>query len=209
MLKCGLHKCTSSCHQLLDHSKILCRTVLTQKCVHGHNQSWQCHAGAPLECFKCERDRKEAAKKAQKALEEKLKRDEKIQKYLREVARIDEEMEQITQSIKDARLDSEQKAILAQKQMDLAAARERANKEQDSKQEDPQGIHYGDPQKSSDLPVKKSPQTSPGLATSTPCQHSKLGEILKTAVEHNKSPRRRSGSARRTRKMRTILRSIR
>lgn len=188
MLKCGLHKCTSSCHQLLDHSKVLCRTVLTQKCFNGHNQSWQCHAGAPPACSKCERDRKEAVKRAQRALEEKLKRDEKIQKHLKEVAKVEEEIEQITQSIKDARLDSEQRVILAQKRMDLAAAKERANNKQNSHQKDPLGIYNDDYLKPRNLPFKKSSQTSPGPATSTPGQHSKLREHIKTAVEHNQSP---------------------
>lgn len=188
MLKCGLHNCTSSCHQLVDHSKILCRTVLNQKCIDGHNQSWQCHAGAPPACSKCERDRKEAVKRTQRALEEKLKRDEKIQKHQKEVARIEEEMEQITQSIKDARLDSEQKAILAQKRMDLAAAREQADRAQISHHEGPPGIPNDDPPNPSDLSLKKSPPTSTRPATSTPCQHSKLREILKTTVEHDESP---------------------
>jgi hypothetical protein len=188
MLKCGLHKCTSSCHQLFNHSKVLCRTVLTQNCSSGHNQSWQCHSGAPPACSKCERDRKDAVKRAQRALEEKIKRDEKIQKHLKEVAKVEEEMEQITQSMKDARLDSEQQAILAQKRMDLAAAKERANRTQNSHQEDPLDIYNDNDPKPRNLPPKKSSQTSPGPATSTPDQHSKLREHIKTAVEHNKSP---------------------
>ena len=188
MLKCGLHKCTSSCHQLLDHSKILCRTVLTQKCLNGHGQSWQCHAGAPPACFKCERDRKEAVKRTQRALEEKLKRDEKIQKHLKEVAKVEEELEQIIQSIRDARLDSEQKAILAQKRMDLAAAKERANRAQDPHQEDPLAIYNDGYPNPRNLPPKKSSQTSPGPVKSTPDEHSKLREHIKNAVEHNESP---------------------
>lgn len=187
-LKCGVHKCTSSCHQLLDHSRVLCRTVLTQKCCNGHNQSWHCHSGTPLVCPKCERDRKEAVKRAQRALEEKLKRDEKIQKHLKEVAMVEEEMEQITQSMKDVRLDSEQKAILAQKRMDLAAAKERAKRTQDSHQEDPLGISNDDNPKPRDQPLKQSSQTSLRPVTSTPGQHSKLREYIKTTAEHNKSP---------------------
>jgi SpoVK/Ycf46/Vps4 family AAA+-type ATPase len=188
MLECGLHKCTSSCHQLLDHSRVLCKTILAQKCSNGHNQSWQCHAGAPPTCPKCERDRKEALKRTQRALEEKLRRDEKIQKHLKEVAKVEEEIEQITQSIKDARLDSEQKAILAQKRMDLAAAKERANRTHNSHQEDPLGTHNDEHQNPRNLPPEKPSQTSPRPATSTPAQHSKLREHIKTAVEHNGTP---------------------
>jgi hypothetical protein len=188
MLKCGLHKCASSCHQLFDHSKVPCRTVLTQKCSNGHNQPWQCHAGAPPACSKCERDRKEAVKRTQRALEAKLRRDEKIQMHLKEVAKIEEEMEQITQSITDARLDSDQKAILAQKRTDLAAAKERANRTQSSQREDPLDIHNDDHPNPSNVSLEKSSQTSPGPAASTPDQHSKFREHIKAAVKHTESP---------------------
>lgn len=188
MLKCSLHKCTSSCHQLLDHSNILCRTVLTQKCNNAHNQSWQCHAGAPPACFKCERDKKELVKRTQRAFEEKLKRDEKNQKHLKEVAKVEEEMERITQSIKDARLDSEQKAILAQKQIDLAAAKERANRTQNSPQDDPTTISNDNHSTPRNLPVKNSSKILPALTTSPPGQHSKLREHIKTALKHYESP---------------------
>ncbi|KAK4983645.1 hypothetical protein LTR50_007102 [Elasticomyces elasticus] len=139
-------------------------------------------------CSKCEHDRKEAVKRAQRALEEKLIRDEKIRKHLKEVAKVEEEIEQITQSIKDARLDSEQTAILAQKRIDLAAARERANRTQNADDKDPLGIYNDDHLKPKTLPLNKFLQTSPGLATSTPSQHSKLREHITTAVEHNQSP---------------------
>ena len=188
MLNCGLHKCTSSCHQLLDHSKVLCRTVLTLKCINGHNQSWQCHSGAPPACSNCERDRKEAAKRAQRALEQKLKRDDIIQNHLKEVAKIEDEMEQITQSIKDAQLNSEQKAVLAQKRMDLSAAKERADETRNSHQKDPLGVFKDDHPSSKSLPLGKPSQTSTGPAKSALANHSGLREQIKIAVEHNKSP---------------------
>ncbi|KAK4981137.1 hypothetical protein LTR28_004189 [Elasticomyces elasticus] len=127
-------------------------------------------------------------KRTQRALNEKLKRDEKIRKHLKEVAKVEEEIEQITQSIKDARLDSEQQAILAQKRIDLAAAKERASRTQNADHQDPLRIYNDDHLKPKTLPLNKSSQTSPGLATSTPSQHSKLREHITTAVEHNQSP---------------------
>lgn len=127
-------------------------------------------------------------KRAQRALKEKIKRDEKIRIHLEEVAKVEEEIEQITQSIKDARLDSEQKAILAQKRLDLEAAQERANRTQNSHQKDPLGMYNDDHPTPRNLPLKISSQTSPGPATSTSGQHSKLREHIKAAVEHNSSP---------------------
>lgn len=187
MLKCGLHKCTSSCHQVLDHSTVLCKTVMTQKCDQGHTKSWHCHAGAPKVCPKCERDKKEAMKRTQRALEEKLKRDEKTRRHLEEVAKIEEEMERIAQGMRDARLESEQKAVLAQKQIDLAAAKERANRAQDLHEDDPiatsqNNSHAGNPL------VEKSSKTLVTRTKSNQAQRTKLQEHIKTAVEHNESP---------------------
>lgn len=187
MLKCGLHKCTSSCHQVLDHSKVLCRRVMTQKCNNGHNQSWQCHVGAPPACIKCEHDKKEAIKRAQRDLEEKQKRDEKDRKHREEVAKINEEMERIAQSVKDARLDAEQKSVLAQKRIDLAAAKERANRAQ-AHQDDPiatSNDHHSHPGK---LPVRTSSPAPPAPTKSTQAQQSKLREHIKTVMKHNESP---------------------
>lgn len=188
MLKCGLHICTSSCHQLVDHSNVLCTTILAEMCNNGHNKSWQCHAGVPRTCLICERDKKEATKRAQRAFEEKVKRDEKIRKHLEEVAKIEEEMERITQSIKDARLNSEQNAILAQKRMDLAAAKERANRTQNPPQEDPVAIPNDDTSNPRNPSVNKSSITLLAPTKSTPGQHSKTREHIKTAVEHHESP---------------------
>ncbi|KAF4638063.1 hypothetical protein G7Y89_g15 [Cudoniella acicularis] len=128
LLKCKVHKCTSSCHQIFDHSKIRCMAVLKQNCPNGHKQSWHCYTGStPVSCPKCERERKEAEKKAQKALIEQQKREEQVQKHLKEVAKVQEEIEQITQGMKDARLESEQSSVLAQKKKDLEAIKKLAS----------------------------------------------------------------------------------
>ncbi len=72
--------------------------------------------------------------------------------------------------------------------MDLAAAKERANRTQNSHQEDQPGIYNDDHQNPRNLPLKKPSQTSPRPAISTPGQQSKFREHIKTAVEHNESP---------------------
>lgn len=189
MLKCGVHKCTSSCHQVSDHSAILCKVILTQKCSKGHNKQWKCHETAPEACQKCESDRKDAAKRAQKALEEKQKRDEKIQRHLKEVAKLDEEMERIIRSMEDTRLDSEQKAILAQKRIDLAAAKERAERSQKPQHKNPPSTQNDKQTNPTNLPPQKSsPVPSRPVTTSIPSPHSKLRDHLLDAVKHNQSP---------------------
>jgi hypothetical protein len=190
LLKCGLHKCTSSCHQLFDHSKIRCEFVLTQKCSNGHSQSWICHTGAPPVCRKCENARKQAAKKAQKDLEEKLKRDEKDEKHRKELAKIDEEIAKMTLGMKNLRVDNEQQAVLAQKRRDLEAAKEQlANKAQNLSKGDPLDIDDNKDPAPRNGAAKKLPQmAAPPAAKVTPHRHSNVREYIKTAVEHNKSP---------------------
>ncbi|KAM5494308.1 hypothetical protein MaudMau93_000324 [Microsporum audouinii] len=187
MLKCGLHKCPSSCHQLFDHSKILCQAPLTQKCSNGHSQSWRCHRGAPLACQKCERDRKEALKKAQKALEEKEEREEKARRHQEEVAKLDEEIEEINRKMKEVRLDHERQAILLQKRQDLAAAKDRANMEQAT-------AHQADNSKQASTPTGESlkitskPLPAVKSSPNKPSTRLRVHEHLKSAVEHNESP---------------------
>lgn len=189
MLKCGIHKCTSSCHQLSDHSKVLCKAGLAQQCSSGHKQSWQCHAGPPSTCYKCERDRKESEKRARIAVEEKLKRDEKDRRHQKELERIQEETEQVIRKMKDARLDAEQQSILAQKQKDLEAAKERAAKAKISHQQissSSLGISNNNAPSPGNLPPGQSSSIPPTPKTSIN-QQSEPSQKIQNTVEHNKS----------------------
>lgn len=127
-LNCGIHNCPSRCHQLFDHSKIKCVVVLQQKCSNGHPQTWQCHQKAAGSCQKCEREKREAEKRIQKAAEIQQRRNETIQKHLIKVAKLQADIDLVTQSMKDARLDTEQENVLKQMRKDLAAAQEMVNR---------------------------------------------------------------------------------
>lgn len=111
-----------------------CMAVMKQQCSKSHNQIWHCYQGAsaPVACRKCEKERKEVEKHTQKAVEDQRRRDAKTQKHFREVAKIQEETDRIAQSMKDQRLDVEQGNILAQKRMDLAAAKKMASRPKQS-----------------------------------------------------------------------------
>lgn len=165
-----------------------CETIMEQKCSNSHKLTWRCFQGTPKACQICERERKAAEKKAKKALEDKLRRDEKKQKYLKEIAKIDEEIEQLVQGMKDAGLESEQANILAQKRKDLQAAKERGKKAADVPQR-AVGIENegtsGQPQVKAQT-NKATP--APGIPKSTSQGRSQLRQHTKIAVEHNKSP---------------------
>ena len=75
ILSCGLHTCPSKCHQLHDHSKIKCEFIMDSKCLDGHRNTYKCHEQPRLTCSQCEREKKLAETKKQKALELQQKRD--------------------------------------------------------------------------------------------------------------------------------------
>ncbi|ESZ94905.1 NFX1-type zinc finger-containing protein 1 [Sclerotinia borealis F-4128] len=128
LLKCKIHHCPSSCHQVLDHSKIPCRVILEQKCSKGHTNKSQCHEGSPSSsCSKCEKEKKEAAKQAQKDLDEQLRQDDIRQKHQKELEKVQNKIDKAYQEIQDIQLKSEQVAVLAQKKKDLSVIEGRLN----------------------------------------------------------------------------------
>ncbi|EKD17579.1 NFX1-type zinc finger-containing protein 1 [Drepanopeziza brunnea f. sp. 'multigermtubi' MB_m1] len=200
-LKCGLHKCPSSCHQIFDHSKMKCEAVMNKKCANGHPQSWRCFQGPITACSICERERKLAEKKAKKALDDKLSRDEKMQRHQKEIEKLDEEIEKVVQSMKDMRIESEQAKLLAQKRKDLEAAKQRA-KTSAAMPEDRRPSELD-----AEMPVYRRPKTTscgprstpptntkasgqPAVASQSAFQSSRnqLRNYIEAAIDHNKSP---------------------
>ncbi|KAI9742870.1 MAG: hypothetical protein M1818_003599 [Claussenomyces sp. TS43310] len=187
LLKCGVHTCLSSCHQLSDHSKLPCKAVLNQKCPKGHSQSWTCDSGAaPVICQTCEKETRAAQKKLQKAFEEQQRREESTRKHLKEVANLQEEIDLINENIKATRLSADQKNFLMQKRNDLAAIKEIASRaslppQQDAKTTKNTGVQ---PRKE---PVMKLSEPSDGPRP-TSKKKDTLQKHLKICLNHNSSP---------------------
>lgn len=124
-LSCGIHSCQSKCHQLNDHSKMLCKTVMTSNCANGHAQTWECHGKQPLTCRTCERDAKRAAEKQRKDFELQKKRDAEQQAHDEQMAKIGENLDAHVQAEKDLRLAKEREVALKQKEQDVRDVEER------------------------------------------------------------------------------------
>lgn len=124
MLICGIHKCPQRCHQLFDHSKTKCQSVLKDKCPKGHVKSWKCHETAPLSCHRCERDAKDLLIKQQKALEDQERRDKAEREHAKRMTQLDEELEVKRQVQRDAQLAKQRTLAIEQKKNDIAAATE-------------------------------------------------------------------------------------
>jgi hypothetical protein len=138
-------------------------------------------------CPKCENDKKKAVKKAQRDLDAKMRREANMQKHLKEVARLDEEIAQVTQEMENLRLDKEQRAILTQKQKDLEAAKERANRIKNSPAKDSPSISGDSDPSPRNEGIKKSSKSSTTPEKTTPHRPSNLQEHIKIAVAHSKS----------------------
>jgi len=193
LLKCGAHKCPSSCHQLINHSKIRCTAVLKQPCPKGHSQTWQCDQGAsaPVACQKCEHERKEADKRARKLAQDQQRRDAKAQKHLKDIAKIQEEIDNITQGTKDKILDEEHGIALAQKEKDLAAAKALASKAMNKSPVPRSSAPHSKPD-STAQPASTSTLSNKQIPPSSSIISSNSKKILKdhikTAIVHNLSP---------------------
>jgi hypothetical protein len=124
MLKCGLHKCPSKCHQISDHSRKLCKEILNLKCLNGHDQKWRCHESAPLSCRKCDQEEKDRKRKQTKAFEEQQRRERDQKEHTKRMAEVEEEIERLQQNRRDARLNEDRKKALDQKRKDLAEAKQ-------------------------------------------------------------------------------------
>ncbi|KAF8523225.1 P-loop containing nucleoside triphosphate hydrolase protein [Gautieria morchelliformis] len=125
MLSCGLHPCPSKCHQLYDHSKMKCEFVIDSSCPAGHRKSYRCHEQPDFTCTKCERDKKQAEIKKQKALDRQRKRDAEQLEHAKKLAELDEEIEALRQANQDAQQSQARQNIIRQKERDLEAARTR------------------------------------------------------------------------------------
>lgn len=189
LLKCGVHECPSSCHQLFDHSGIRCMAVLKQPCSKGHSQLWQCDQGAsaPVSCQKCEQERKEAEKRAQKAAQDQQKRDAKTRKHLKEVAKIQEDIDRITQSMKDKRLDDEQEIALAQMKKDLAAAKALTSRIMDESSLPRSSTTRSESNKNSAQPAPSSTSCNQSTSPLGPGRKRVLQDHIKTCLVHNVS----------------------
>ncbi|THH18626.1 hypothetical protein EW146_g2397 [Bondarzewia mesenterica] len=119
ILNCGIHHCTSKCHQLSDHSKMLCEYIMYSKCPKSHQQQWKCHKGPPPSCAKCDREKKVEDKRKQEEFARQEKRDEEQRLHARKLTEIEDQIARERDAIRDVQLAEERKYALEQKEKDL------------------------------------------------------------------------------------------
>lgn len=99
-----------------------CESIISLKCLKGHNQSRKCHENPPNSCKKCDRDTKIQEEKRKKEFALQQKRDADQLEHARKMAELDAKIAAEAQIVRDAQLDEERKSAILQKEKDLEAA---------------------------------------------------------------------------------------
>ncbi|RMZ71440.1 ATPase AAA-type core [Pyrenophora seminiperda CCB06] len=122
MLKCGLHKCPQYCHNLSNHSKIACLTLIKSFCSQNHPMVRKCHEMAG--CRKCEEETRRKAKRRQRDLRLEQEREARQKAYADQLAELQAEIEHEKRLMKGEKDDQERQNVLAQHRQDLEKLRE-------------------------------------------------------------------------------------
>lgn len=118
-----MHRCPQHCHQLHDHSKMLCEHILEFKCVKGHLQKYKCHTNQPGTCRTCQREDERRQKELQAELERQAKRDQEQAEYAAKLAELDQQIRLVREKVADEQAAEERAQALEQKKRDLDMAR--------------------------------------------------------------------------------------
>ncbi|EED23738.1 conserved hypothetical protein [Talaromyces stipitatus ATCC 10500] len=112
-LSCGIHECPSKCHQLVDHSKMICKKVVKWNCPRGHTSSLPCSMvkGACRFCTQEDTIKKRKHERDQKLEAE---RQRKQTAYAQKLAELQDEASHLRRLRGDAFADAEYAKVLNQ-----------------------------------------------------------------------------------------------
>ncbi|KAJ9255512.1 hypothetical protein DTO212C5_9142 [Paecilomyces variotii] len=110
-LRCGIHECPSKCHQLVDHSKMICTRIVEWTCSRGHRSSQACSQvkGA---CRFCNEEDRAKERKRQRNLELDAERERRQREYTRQLAEAQDEIAHLQRIQRDRSEEAERTRIL-------------------------------------------------------------------------------------------------
>ena len=162
MLNCNVHLCPSKCHQLFDHSKVLCQQWVFGKCAANiHTAAWKCHLAPFARCSPCEVDAERIQKQLLHDTALQQKRDAEQAAHDARMAEKDAELKAEVEVIADANIAKQREAMIKQKEREIEEAKVRAQKVSGSSKDTVGNI----PQQTS------SSSQQPPDTSSTPSQH--------------------------------------
>lgn len=136
-LSCGLHECPQRCHARVDHSKMPCMVMVSDKCLQGHKLTWRCSKLRPASCKVCDAEAFALAKRQEEDAKLDQIRQQKQAAYARQLAEIQDKIDRSRREVREHNEDEEMKNALRQRQKDLENARrqsERLKQQQASNQ---------------------------------------------------------------------------
>jgi hypothetical protein len=119
LLSCGLHACSSKCHQIYDHSKMTCEHIMYWNCPKGHQKPWKCHVGPPDACSRCAEDVKIAEKRQKAAFLAQEKAEREQREHDRRMAELEADIEKQRVALRNRQLAEERDRAYELRQRDL------------------------------------------------------------------------------------------
>ncbi|CCC05205.1 unnamed protein product [Sordaria macrospora k-hell] len=92
LLKCGMHKCKSRCHRVIDHSQAPCHEILVKTCERNHKLKVSCDRQND-NCRDCIREDKEQERRIKRDLQLEEDRVRKEEAYVKELQEMDDELD--------------------------------------------------------------------------------------------------------------------
>jgi hypothetical protein len=121
-LGCGIHVCPQYCHQLYNHSKMLCERINESTCSEGHRYQLKCHTGQPKTCRTCEREAQQKQKELEAEFDRQSKREQKQAEHTAAMLELDRQIRLAREEAMDNRAAEERAQALEQRKRDLEAA---------------------------------------------------------------------------------------
>lgn len=117
-LNCGIHNCPQRCHQLYDHSKMDCQTIVESVCPRSHRVTRRCFK-AKSTCRKCEAEDDEKERIKQRDHELDMQREAKQKLYMQQLQEVQDEIALERRMLRDRAEQNDQESSLKQHRQDL------------------------------------------------------------------------------------------
>ena len=117
-LNCGIHLCPQRCHQLFDHSKMECQTIVESTCPRMHRRSLPCFRKDSI-CRKCDAEDREKERKKKRDQKLDAERDAKQQDYAQRLLELQDQISYEKRRLQDRAEQSDRENTIRQHQHDL------------------------------------------------------------------------------------------
>ncbi|EAQ84249.1 hypothetical protein CHGG_10653 [Chaetomium globosum CBS 148.51] len=122
-LKCGVHKCTSRCHRVVDHSRQECKQLVSRVCDRKHKTKVLC--GKQKDgCHKCIQEDKETERRVKRDLQLEQDRAQREAEYTKKLQEIQDEIDHQRRINKYEAEEELRKQTLEQQLSDLEALKD-------------------------------------------------------------------------------------